>query len=57
MITSIAPMSENLIASKLIQKYKDEGFTVITKPHLKDLPFDLGLYKPDLLIQKQRLYR
>jgi hypothetical protein len=36
----------------LAQKYKNEGFRVLTEPKTDELPFDLGNYQPDMIAIK-----
>jgi REase_AHJR-like len=38
--------------SKIAQKYQQDGYAVVFAPKPNELPFDLGLYKPDLLVKK-----
>lgn len=40
------------LESKVIEKYKEQGYEVILMPQIKDLPFDLGTYRPDLIARK-----
>jgi len=44
--------TEQAIASKVVDKYKKQGYEVIFGPQAKDLPFDLGQYHPDLIVKK-----
>ena len=46
------PKTEEELAEQLAQKYRREGYEVIVEPGPKDIPFDLGGYRPDLLVQK-----
>jgi hypothetical protein len=41
-----------LLESKVVEKYRQQGFDVVVAPQPEDLPFDLGNYRPDLLIKK-----
>lgn len=38
--------------SKIAEKYRQEGYTVLVNPEPKDIPFDLGTYRPNLIAQK-----
>lgn len=38
--------------SKIAEKYRQEGYTVLVDPEPKDIPFDLGTYRPNLIAQK-----
>jgi len=51
MITNAKSIGATLI-SKVAQKYQQEGYTVVIEPKPGDLPFDLGTYRPDLLVKK-----
>lgn len=42
------------IELQVAEKYQQEGFEVIIEPELEDLPFDLGMYCPDLVIRKSK---
>lgn len=37
---------------RVAERYKQREFEVITEPLSDDLPFDLGTYRPDLLVKK-----
>ena len=53
MITNLTqPLNEQELLSKIAEKYKQEGYEVIIEPYGDVLPFDLGLYRPDLLVKK-----
>ena len=41
------------LQKRIAAKYLNEGYTVITEPVKKDLPFDLGLYQPDLIVKNE----
>jgi hypothetical protein len=43
---------ESAIASKVVDKYRKQGYEIIFAPRGKDLPFDLGSYHPDLIVRK-----
>lgn len=43
---------ESDLEVRVAEKYLQQGFSVITNPPLKSLPFDLGGYRPDLIAQK-----
>ncbi|MGR0482641.1 MAG: hypothetical protein ACTFAL_14895 [Candidatus Electronema sp. V4] len=49
---SNSTLSEHAFASQIADKYKTEGFEVIREPAQTALPFDLGGYRPDLLVKK-----
>lgn len=38
--------------SKIAEKYRKEGYTVLVAPEPEDIPFDLGTYRPNLIAQK-----
>ena len=42
------------VESSIAEKYRKKGFEVITNPQSKDLPFDLGTYRPDLVVRKSK---
>ncbi|MCX6113198.1 MAG: hypothetical protein NTY22_07975 [Proteobacteria bacterium] len=44
--------TEQAIASKIVDKYRKQGYEIIFAPRGKDLPFDLGSYHPDLIVRK-----
>ncbi|MBX3000618.1 MAG: hypothetical protein KF893_19010 [Caldilineaceae bacterium] len=44
--------AHSLLESKVAEKYRQQGFDVVLSPQPKDLPFDLGNYRPDLLVKK-----
>lgn len=44
--------AHSLFESKIAEEYRQQGFDVVLSPHPKDLPFDLGNYRPDLLVKK-----
>ena len=46
--------SHNSVESSIAEKYRKKGFEVITNPQSKDLPFDLGTYRPDLVAGKSK---
>lgn len=37
---------------EVAQRYKQQGYKVIVEPQKSELPFDLGTYKPDLIVMK-----
>lgn len=43
---------EQLLLSKVADDYRREGYKVFIAPQPDDLPFDLGMYSPDLLVKK-----
>jgi len=44
--------TESALETKVVEKYKKQGYEVILEPQTKDLPFDLGTYRPDLIARK-----
>jgi hypothetical protein len=40
------------LESRVAEKYKKQGYEVISGPQTKDLPFNLGSYSPDLIARK-----
>ena len=40
------------LMARVAQKYERDGYTVYAEPKAPNLPFDLGLYRPDLLAMK-----
>lgn len=42
----------SILGSKMAEKYKMQGFEVIIEPRIEELPFDLGGYRPDLIVKK-----
>lgn len=43
---------EPTFVSKVAQKYRQDGYDVVMAPKPNELPFDLGVYSPDLLVKK-----
>ena len=41
---------------ELARSYEAQGFAVKTEPAAGDIPFDLGGYRPDLLVEKEDLH-
>jgi hypothetical protein len=48
----MSSITERTLESKVVEKYKKQGYEVISEPQTKDLPFDLGPYRPDLIVKK-----
>ena len=48
----MSSITERTLESKVVKKYKKQGYEVISGPQTKDLPFDLGTYCPDLIVKK-----
>ena len=46
--------SHNSVESSIAEKYRKKGFEVITNPQSKDLLFELGTYRPDLVVRKSK---
>ena len=44
--------TESALESRVVEKYKKQGYEVISGPQAKDIPFDLGSYHPDLIVKK-----
>ncbi|MEG3991327.1 hypothetical protein QUA13_30120 [Microcoleus sp. S28C3] len=38
--------------SKIAEKYRQAGYTVLVYPEPEDIPFDLGTYRPNLIVKK-----
>jgi len=38
--------------SKIADKYRQAGYTVLVEPEPEDIPFDLGIYRPNLIVKK-----
>ena len=38
--------------SKIAEKYRQEGYTVLVDPEPEDIPFNLGTYRPNLIAKK-----
>jgi hypothetical protein len=38
--------------SKIAEKYRQAGYTVLLDPEPEDIPFDLGTYRPNLIVKK-----
>ena len=38
--------------SKIAEKYRKAGYTVLVDPEPEDIPFDLGTYRPNLIVKK-----
>ncbi|HSF76435.1 MAG TPA: hypothetical protein VLA84_21745 [Microcoleus sp.] len=38
--------------SKIAEKYRQAGYTVLADPEPEDIPFDLGTYRPNLIVKK-----
>jgi hypothetical protein len=38
--------------SKIAEKYRQEGYTVLVDPEPEQIPFDLGTYRPNLIVKK-----
>jgi hypothetical protein len=44
--------SESDLLLRVAQKYEQEEYEVVKEPRQNELPFDLGVYRPDLLVKK-----
>ena len=38
--------------SKIAEKYRQAGYTVLVDPEPEDIPFNLGTYRPNLIVKK-----
>ncbi|MEG4962714.1 MULTISPECIES: hypothetical protein [unclassified Microcoleus] len=38
--------------SKIAEKYRQAGYTVLVDPEPEDIPFDLGTYRPNLIAKR-----
>jgi hypothetical protein len=45
--------SARVLESKVADRYRAQGFEVVLEPQPKDLPFDLGAYRPDIIARKK----
>ena len=50
-LCSIRISINSLLKQKVIECYSSQGYEVINKPHIQQLPFDLNGYIPDLIIK------
>ena len=51
---ALSEKTEREIADKLAEKYRREGYVVTRDPGIAELPFELGQYRPDLLVRKDQ---
>jgi hypothetical protein len=51
MINSVTNKHDS-IKLRTAEKYQQQGFEVIVEPSIEELPFNLGRYRPDLLVKK-----
>ncbi len=51
---SKAEKEHKIHADELAEQYRREGYNVIVEPGPTDLPFELGRYRPDLLVRKEQ---
>ncbi len=51
-MTVTSQLTEKGLAAKIAEKYRAQGFEVITEPSNSLIPFDLGNYHPDLIARK-----
>lgn len=47
-----AKLIQDTSVSKIAEKYRQEGYTVLVDPEPEDIPFDLGTYRPNLIVKK-----
>lgn len=47
-----AKLIHNTSVSKLAEKYRQEGYRVFVDPAPEDIPFDLGTYRPKLIVKR-----
>ncbi|MGO9600529.1 MAG: hypothetical protein ACLP7Q_21305 [Isosphaeraceae bacterium] len=46
-------MTESMLLRELAERYRRDGYEVVLEPGPGDMPFDLGGYRPDLLVRKE----
>ena len=47
-----AKLIHDTSVSKIAEKYRQEGYTVLVDPEPEDIPFNLGTYRPNLIAKK-----
>ncbi|MEG4857449.1 hypothetical protein QUB75_06700 [Microcoleus sp. K1-B6] len=47
-----AKLIHDTSVSKIAEKYRQAGYTVLVDPEPEDIPFDLGTYRPNLIVKK-----
>jgi hypothetical protein len=50
-----AKLIRDTSVSKIAEKYRQEGYTVLVDPEPEDIPFDLGTYLPNLIVKKNEV--
>jgi hypothetical protein len=48
-MTSNSDRAASALEARVAEKYRAEGFEVVLEPRERDLPFDLGTYRPDMI--------
>lgn len=51
-MTSDARRADSIFESKVAKKYQAQGYKVILESQKSELPFDLGNYRPDMIVEK-----
>jgi len=51
-MTNLFQENHDALVKKLAQQYEKDGYQVYVEPENSCLPFDLGSYRPDLLVMK-----
>jgi len=51
-MTSDARLTGSILETKIAEKYQAQGYKVTLHPRKSELPFDLGNYRPDMIIEK-----
>lgn len=47
-----AKLTHDRSVSKIAEKYRQEGYKVFVEPEPEDIPFNLGIYRPNLIAKK-----
>ncbi len=47
-----AKLIHDTSVSKIAEKYREEGYRVFVEPEPEDIPFDLGTYRPHLIVKR-----
>lgn len=51
-MTSDVRRTHSVLEAKIAEKYQAQGYKVILEPRKSELPFDLGNYRPDMIVEK-----
>jgi hypothetical protein len=51
-MTSHVRRADSVLETKIAEKYQAQGYKVILDPRKSELPFDLGNYRPDMIVEK-----